>query len=192
MKNYYTKLINRTKLLSFWTFSGHDLKIVFRENYKLLSLIYNKKSIIDFNRLIFDIQKVIPLFHIFRSSEIELLFVNSNSIYSQTIHSENKSNTAIQLLEWKVGTLTNFSLQGFRIVKHRKLKSQPSVIFFLNQNNNKLLLLESKSSNLPTVSLLDETVNSSLIDFLICVSSIYFYNIYFFSKFFFRYLSFSL
>jgi ribosomal protein S2 len=192
MKSYYTKLISRTKLISFWIFSGNDLKLVFRDNYKLLSLIYNKKAIIDFNRLIFDIQKVIPLFNTFCSSGAELLFVGFNSMYSQTIHSYNSSNIGNQFFEWKVGTLTNFSLQGFGVVKHWKLTNQPSVLFFLHQQNNNLLLLEAKKKNLLTISLLDETVNCSLIDFLICVSSLYFYNIYFFSKFFFRYLSLSI
>lgn len=192
MKNYYTKLISRTKLISFWIFSGNDLKVVFRDNYKLLSLIYSKKAIIDFNRLIFDIQKVIPLFNTFCSSGTEILFVGSNSMYSQTVHSDNNSNIGNQLFEWKVGTLTNFSLQGFSVVKHWKLTQQSSMIFFLHQQNNNLLLLEAKENNLLTISLLDETINSSLIDFLICVSSLYFYNVYFFSKFFFRYLSLSI
>jgi len=63
---------------------------------------------------------------------------------------------------------------------------------FLNFQENDLLLLESKKKNLPSIGLVDDNFNSYLMDYPICLSPLYFYNVYFFSKFFFRYLTLSI
>lgn len=191
MTRYYQKLISRTLLLNFWVFSGSDIKAVFQNNYRLLSLVYNQQSVVDFDNLIFGIKKVLPVFNYLCGTLANILFVSSNYMYTQTITTENKHSLGKALSEWKVGILSNFSLQGFHLFKNLQVASLPSIVFFLNFQNNSLLLLESKKKNLPTIGLVDETSNSHLIDYSINLSPLYFYNVYFFSKFFFRHLTLS-
>lgn len=188
MSSYYNKLISRTLLLKFWVFSGTNLKTVFLNNYKLLNFAYQKKSILDFDNLIFGIKKVIPVFKHLSRISANILFISSTSIYKQTTYLNTCFQKASYLNEWNVGVLTNFSLQGFPWFKHHNISNQPSLVVFLSFEENLLLLLESKSKNLPTVGLVNESLNSYLIDYPIGLSSTYFYNLYFFSKFFFRYL----
>lgn len=192
MTKYYKKLISRTTLLNFWVFSGNDIKTVFQKNFKLLNLVYNQKAILDFDSLILGIKKVLPIFKYLCGTGINILFVSSNYIYTQTVHADNSCNLGKQLSEWKVGILSNFSLQGFRLFKHLQLSSPPSAMVFLNFQENDLLLLESKKKNLPSIGLVDDNFNSYLMDYPICLSPLYFYNVYFFSKFFFRYLTLSI
>jgi ribosomal protein S2 len=192
MTKYYKKLMSRTKLLNFWVFSGNDIKTVFHNNYKLLNVVYNQKAILDFDSLILGIKKVLPIFKYLCGTLANILFVSSNSIYTQTVRTNNTSNLGKQLTEWKVGVLSNFSLQGFRLFKHLKLNVPPEAIVFLSFQDNDLLLLESKKKNLPTIGLIDDNFNSYLMDYPINLSPLYFYNVYFFSKFFFRYLTVSI
>lgn len=184
---YYNKLISRTLLLKFWVFSGTDIKNIFVSNYKLLNFLYKKKSIVDFDNLLFGIKKLIPIFKTLCAASTNILFFSSNSVYNQTLHSEISFQKASILKDWKVGTLSNFSLQGFHLFNHQNLNIQPSIVICLNFQENSLLLLESKSKNLPTIGLVNEKINSNLLDYSINLDSNYFYNLYFFTKFFFRY-----
>lgn len=178
------------KLIKFWVFSGNDIKNVFLINYKFIISFYSTKSIIHFEKLVLGIKKVLPLFNSLMNNLSNILLVGSNSIYSQTIYLEKAYHITTKLLSTKVGTLTNFSLSGFCLYKYLELNYKPiSIIFFAGQNNI-FLLRESKNKKIPTVGVIVDNLNSSLIDYPIYLNSLYFYNIYIITKFFFRYLSF--
>jgi ribosomal protein S2 len=93
-----------------------------------------------------------------------------------------------KLIEGKTGTFTNFVIEGFKFFDTVKLKTLPSLIFFLNVSINDFLLLESKKKNIPSVALVNANNNRSLIDYPIFFNSFYFHNIYFFSRLIFKYV----
>jgi hypothetical protein len=119
-----------------------------------------------------------------------ILLVGSNYIYSQTIYLEKAYDISTKLLINKVGTLTNFSLQGFCLSKYLELNYKPTTILFFSSQKNFFLLRESKKKKIPIIGMLSDNLNSSLIDYPVYLNSLYFYNVYIITKFFFRYLSF--
>ena len=159
-------------------------------NYKFIISFYNTKSIICFERLIVGIKKVLPLFNHFMNNLNFILLIGSNSIYSQTIYLEKTCNKTTKLKNNKVGTLTNFSSQGFCLFAHLEVNYKPISVLFLNCQNNFFLLCEAKKKKIPTIGLMADTLNSSLVDYSVYLNSLYFYNVYILTKFFFRYLSF--
>lgn len=80
-------------------FSGNDIKTIFQKNFKLLNLVYNQKAILDFDNLILGIKKVLPIFRYLCATGINILFISSNYIYTQTVQDNNNCNLGKQLSE---------------------------------------------------------------------------------------------
>jgi ribosomal protein S2 len=116
-----------------------------------------------------------------------VLFVGTKCFYSQSFYSL-KSKFVSKLIEGKIGTFTNFLVEGFKIFDTAKLKTTPALIFFFNVSINDFLLVESKKKNIPSIALVNASNNQSLIDYPIFFNSFYFHNAYFFSRLIFKYI----
>jgi ribosomal protein S2 len=116
-----------------------------------------------------------------------VLFVGTKCFYSQSFYSL-KSKFVSKLIEGKIGTFTNFMIEGFNLFDNTKLKTSPALIFFFNVSINDFLLLESKKKNIPSVGLVNASNNRSFIDYPIFFNSFYFHTVYFFSRLIFKYV----
>jgi ribosomal protein S2 len=92
------------------------------------------------------------------------------------------------LIDGKVGTFTNYMLEGFNFFNSTKLKTPPALIFFFNVSINDFLIIESKKKNIPSVALVNASNNQSFIDYPIFFNSFYFHTVYFFSRLVFKYI----
>jgi len=179
---YYKKLINRTKLVKFWIFSGIDNKYIIKTNYQFIYILYNKNCFLDFKSLLLHIKNILPFFLNLKKLNTTILFVSNNFIYSQSIYNFFFLPIIKKLMISNSGIFTNFSVTSIKSFKTLDFYFNPSLIinFYLNKN----LLLESKKKNIPLIGLLPMNVNTYLIDYPLPINSIFFYTIYFFSKFF--------
>jgi ribosomal protein S2 len=99
-----------------------------------------------------------------------------------------KSKFISKLIEGKIGTFTNFVVEGFKFFDTAKQKTPPALIIFFNVSINDFLLVESKKKSIPSIALLNASNNQSLIDYPIFFNSFYFHNVYFFSRLIFKYI----
>ena len=187
MNKYYNKLIKKTKLLNFFTFSGVSLKNTFLLNYKFLFCLYQKSSFFEQNNCITTFKTIFPLLNSIVDNKAKILFVGTKCFYAQSFSSL-KSKFISKLVEAKMGTFTNFITEGFKFFNNEKLSKNPSLIFFFNLSTNDFLLLEAKKKNIPSISLVNANNNSCLVDYPIFLNSFYFYNVYFFSRLIFKYI----
>jgi ribosomal protein S2 len=187
MNNYYDKLIKKTKLLNFWTFSGTELKSVFILNYKFIFCFYKKNLFFEYTQCVSVVKNIFPVLHSSINNKANILFVGTKYFYIQ-VFSSLKSKVVSQLIEGKIGTFTNFIIDGFKSFSSTKLKKNASLIFFLNVSINDFLLVESKKKNIPSIALINASNNSNLIDFPVFLNSFYFHNVYFFSRLVFKYI----
>lgn len=187
MNKYYDKLIKKTKLLNFWTFSGTELKSVFLLNYKFIFCFYKKNVFFEYTNCVSSIKKIFPILHSTINNKSNILFVGTKCFYAQFFLSL-KSKLISQLIEGKIGTFTNFIIEGFKFFNGTKLKKNPSLIIFFNISINDFLLVEAKKKNIPSVGLVSASNNSGLIDYPIFLNSFYFHNVYFFSRLVFKYI----
>lgn len=121
------------------------------------------------------------------NNKTNILFVGTKYFYAQIFLSL-RSSVISQLIEGKIGTFTNFIIDGFKSFNSVKLKKNASLIIFLNVCINDFLLIESKKKNILSIALVNASSNSNLIDFPVFLNSFYFHNIYFFSRLIFKYL----
>lgn len=187
MNKYYSKLIKKTKLLNFWTFSGTELKSVFLINYKFIFCFYKKNLFFDYTNCVSVVKNILPILHSTINNKANVLFVGTKCFYAQIFLSL-KSKNISQLIEGKIGTFTNFIIEGFKFFNGTKLKKNPSLIFFFNISINDFLIVESKKKSIPSIALVNVSNNSSLIDYPIFLNSFYFHNVYFFSRLVFKYI----
>lgn len=187
MNKYYNKLIKKTKLLNFWTFSGVSLKNTFILNYKFIFCLYQKSSFFEQNNCVAVFKTIFPILHSIVDNKANILFVGTKCFYAQSFYAL-KSRFVSKLLEAKMGAFTNFITQGFNFFSNEKLNKNPSMVFFFNLSTNDFLLLEAKKKNIPSIGLVNANNNSCLVDYPIFLNSFYFYNVYFFSRFFFKFI----
>jgi ribosomal protein S2 len=184
MNSYKIKLLDRTKLINFWSFSGNDLKKNFPKNNKFIFYFYKNKNLFDFNVFILTIKKIFPVLNSIFLNKGKFLFAGTTQAYC---HNINKNNFVSDTKDTTVGILTNFSLKGYKNIKLLNLKKIPSIVFLLHSEKN-FLFLESKNRCIPVVGLVDSS-STTLIEYPIFLNSFYFYNIYIFSRFFFKYIT---
>jgi ribosomal protein S2 len=98
-----------------------------------------------------------------------------------------ESNYISKLMEEKLGSFTNFFIEGFNFFKNKKLKKNASIIFFFSFSND-FLILESNKKRIPSIGLINVNNSISLLDYPIFLNSFYFYNVYFFSRLIFKYI----
>ena len=187
INKYYNKLIVKKKLLNFWTFSGIELKKIFLFNYKFIFCFYKKRNtFFEYNTCISIIKKIFPLFHSIVNNQANILFIGSHSFYMQSFFF-GESNYISKLMEEKLGSFTNFFIEGFNFFKNKKLKKNASIIFFFSFSND-FLILESNKKRIPSIGLINVNNSISLLDYPIFLNSFYFYNVYFFSRLIFKYI----
>jgi len=187
MCNYYNKLIKKTKLLNFWTFSGIELKNIFLFNYKFIVCFYKKNVLFEYNNCISIVKNVFPILHSMVNNKAKILFAGTQRFYAQSFFSQ-KTKSISKLIEGKVGGFTNFIIEGFKFFNDIKLKKNSSLIIFFNLSVNNFLLVESKKKKILSIGLVNATNNSNLIDYPIFLNSFYFHNVYFFSRLIFKYI----
>ena len=186
MSNYSNKLITKTKLLNFWTFSGINSKSIFLFNHKFTLCFYKKKIFFEHSKCVSVIKSIFPILHSIINSKDKILFVGTTYFYIQSF-SFLKSKFISVLTEGGIGSFTNFVTSGFKFF-NKKLKKNSSLIFFLNVSINDNLIVESKKKKIPTIGLVNPRFNISLLDYPIFLNSFYFYNVYFFSRLVFKYI----
>jgi ribosomal protein S2 len=120
-------------------------------------------------------------------NKAKVLFVGTKCFYSQSFFLL-KSKFISKLIEGKIGTFTNFKVEGFNFFDTKKLKTSPSIIIFFNVSINDFLLIESKKKNIPSIALVNAGNNRSFIDYPIFFNSFYFHTVYFFSRLIFKYV----
>jgi ribosomal protein S2 len=187
MTNYYGKLIKKTKLLNFLSFSGTQLKNAFFFNYKFLFCFYKKRLFFEYNQCISVVKSIFPLLHSTVDNQSNVLFVATKCVYAQSFFLL-KSKVVSKLVESNTATFTNFVNEGFKFFESTKLKKNACIIIFFNLSINDFLLIESKKKNIPSIGLVNANNNVGLIDYPIFLNSFYFYNVYFFSRLVFKYI----
>jgi ribosomal protein S2 len=186
MSKYYNRLIKKTKLLNFWTFSGIKLKNIFLLNYGFLFCFYKKNVFFEYTNCISIVKTIFPILHSIIDNNAKILFAGTKYFYTQSFLSV-KSKFVSKLTEVKMGSFTNFVIEGFKFF-HKTLKKNSSLIFFFNLSKNDFLLTESKKKKIPSIGLLNANNNCSLVDYPIFFNSFYFHNVYFFSRLIFKYI----
>lgn len=86
------------------------------------------------------------------------------------------------------GIFSNFSRISDFCFKKLNFNKNPSVLVFFFFKEKDYLILEAKKKKIPTVGLIEQKINSSIVDYPIFLNSNYFYVNYFFSKFLFKLL----
>lgn len=183
--SYYTLLFSRKKFINLYSFSNDALKKVFPSNYKFIFCFYKCNIFINFNKLIFTVKKLIPLFFTVVANRGKCLFIGNKHLYFQTICQINTNND-LKLNNLRIGTFSNFFLINDSLFKNLISQKKISIIFFLNCVENKLFLIEAKKKNIPIIGLVTKNIDNYLVDFPMMLNSYYFYNLYIFNQFFFK------
>ena len=143
MNGYYNKLIKKTKLLNFWTFSGIELKSIFLFNYKSIIFFYRQNVFVEYSNCVSVIKSIFPILNSIIDNQARVLFVGTQCFYTQSFF-QPKSKFVSKLIERKVGGVTNFILEGFKFFNNTTFKKNSSLIIFFNISMNDFLLIESK------------------------------------------------
>jgi ribosomal protein S2 len=186
MSKYYNRLIKKTKLLNFWTFSGIELKNIFILNYRFIFCFYKKNVFFEYNNCVSAVKAIFPILHSIVDNKSKILFAGTKYFYTQSFFPL-KSKFISKLIDTKVGSFTNFVIEGFKFF-NKNLKKNSSLIFFFNLSTNDFLLVESKKKKIPSIGLLNASNSCSMIDYPIFFNSFYFHNVYFFSRLVFKYI----
>ena len=186
---YLKKLIKHKKLIKFWIFFNGFLQCTFKFNYLFLNNIHNNSCFIDLKLLVVFVKKLLPLFFNISKSEGNFLFVATRFLYAKSVFKNIYSVYGKELICSKPGVLSNFMITKHQSFSKLTFKKMPAILIFFTFLENNYILKEGKKKNIPTVGLIPSKENSILVDYPLCINSIYFYSIYFFSKLLFKIIS---
>lgn len=141
---YYNKLIKRGKLIKYWTFFGGEFKSSFKFNYNFFSVIYGVNFYINFNKLIFSIKNILPVFLSASLSKGKILFVATKWLYSKIIHNKFYLSLTKELIYEKSGVFSNFSYLNNEFFNKLDFNKNPSLLIFFSLQDKDLLVFEAR------------------------------------------------
>lgn len=183
---YLKKLLKKHKLVDYWLFFNGGFKCVFKVNLFFYSLGYNKGCLIDLFHIVDSLKKLVPFFFGISKLGGFFLFVASQFLYAKTAYTSNSTLLTKKITYRSPGILSNFAITCNTVFNKLDYKINPSGVIFFSSIKTNYLLEETKIKNIPTIALLTGDTNSNLVDYPICINSIYFHSIYFFISFFFK------
>jgi hypothetical protein len=106
------------------------LKLNFKLNFNFFSVIYNANLYANFNKLLFSIKNVLPLFISVSCTKGKFLFVASQWLYSKIIYDKSYLSLTKELVYQQSGVFSNFSRISEFCFKKLDFDKNPSVLIF--------------------------------------------------------------
>jgi hypothetical protein len=140
----------------------------------------------DLFQIVNSLKKLVPMF--FSVSKVcgFFVFVASKFIYANSVH-DIKSVIHTKKITYQTPSFISNFTQACKTDLHTlDYKYNPSGVIFFSIINNTCLLEATKLKNIPTIGLISGKTNAGLVDYSLCINSIYFHSVYFFIIFFFK------
>jgi hypothetical protein len=176
----YKKILKQKKLVKYWLFFSCFKKTV-RSNYVLLKSSHTHGYCGSLSLLVYGIQKLIPVFNITNKGGGQFSFISMRHVYTTKVLYKKSYRFLKNIKAIRLGIFSNAGMQ-------KPIQKNPSLALFFSQRKDDYLLEEARLKNIPTIALVSTKGNPSLVDYPLCVNSIYFHTVYFFAYFFIKFL----